>query len=540
MSDLFDVIVVGSGPAAVHAAYPLVEAGRRVAMVDGGQEPSSSLLDAPALSYEDMRRTCKDQYRWFLGDDYSGIPLDEMNIGQRGSIVSGQRNFVVSKTNERLPVRAYGAQIIQSLAKGGLCAAWGGVCAYYSKVDLEALGLPPEEMNRHYDLVTQRVGVSGPPTRPGVQPPVRLDHHASRILETYERKKSAFDAMHVTVSQPHSAVLTEDRGARKATAYRDMDYWLDSERSVYRPRYTLEELQSHPNFVYIGGRVVQRVVDKGDGCEVQSISLHSKDTASAMNARIVIMAGGAVGTARILLRSLELYDQAIPFLAKPHWLVACLHPKTLGMAGIKERLSLCQLLVTDEKRSTSNDYLSAGYAQLYSYKSLGLIRMLGFLPIPIPEALDFLSLLVPSMVIADIRFPHFPSAHKSLKLVRTERGEDLIQIRMEKEPAEFDRYRESKTRLLSALKSLGLVPIREKLMPYGSTGHYGGTVPFSSSDSIHALSVDGKGRLRQARHIYVADSSVFPFLPAKSICMTIMANANRVGEEVRRSLDTHT
>ena len=39
MSELdADVIVIGSGPAGVSAALPLVEAGRRVLMIDGGDD----------------------------------------------------------------------------------------------------------------------------------------------------------------------------------------------------------------------------------------------------------------------------------------------------------------------------------------------------------------------------------------------------------------------------------------------------------------------------------------------------------------------
>ena len=38
MNSRFDVIVVGSGPAGVSAAYPLIKAGLKVAIIDGGLE----------------------------------------------------------------------------------------------------------------------------------------------------------------------------------------------------------------------------------------------------------------------------------------------------------------------------------------------------------------------------------------------------------------------------------------------------------------------------------------------------------------------
>ena len=44
----FDVIVVGSGPAGVSAAFPLVESGLRVLMVDGGETPSVGVPDTPS------------------------------------------------------------------------------------------------------------------------------------------------------------------------------------------------------------------------------------------------------------------------------------------------------------------------------------------------------------------------------------------------------------------------------------------------------------------------------------------------------------
>ena len=39
MNQDFDAVIVGSGPAGVSAAFPLLDAGLRVLMVDGGKAP---------------------------------------------------------------------------------------------------------------------------------------------------------------------------------------------------------------------------------------------------------------------------------------------------------------------------------------------------------------------------------------------------------------------------------------------------------------------------------------------------------------------
>ena len=50
MSVDFDIIIVGSGPAGISAAFPLVESGLNVLMVDGGKQSIVPLLENDYLS----------------------------------------------------------------------------------------------------------------------------------------------------------------------------------------------------------------------------------------------------------------------------------------------------------------------------------------------------------------------------------------------------------------------------------------------------------------------------------------------------------
>ena len=49
----FDVVIVGSGPAGVNAAYPLIEAGLKVAIIDGGLD--SKKKDKQLNDFSDIR-----------------------------------------------------------------------------------------------------------------------------------------------------------------------------------------------------------------------------------------------------------------------------------------------------------------------------------------------------------------------------------------------------------------------------------------------------------------------------------------------------
>jgi choline dehydrogenase-like flavoprotein len=57
------------------------------------------------------------------------------------------------------------------------------------------------------------------------------------------------------------------------------------------------------------------------------------------------------------------------------------------------------------------------------------------------------------------------------------------------------------------------------------------------SEEERPLTTRTDGSLRGADGVYIADASTFPHLPAKGLTFTAMANAERVGEAVAKSLD---
>ena len=62
----YDIIIIGSGPSGTSAAYPLLEAGLKILMVDGGKKISGK---PPNGNYHDLKRNDSDQWKWQLGKD---------------------------------------------------------------------------------------------------------------------------------------------------------------------------------------------------------------------------------------------------------------------------------------------------------------------------------------------------------------------------------------------------------------------------------------------------------------------------------------
>jgi choline dehydrogenase-like flavoprotein len=519
-----DVIIVGSGPAGVHAALALLEAGRKVLMIDAGytaHKPSST-----AANFEDVRGADPEQWKLFLGEDLSSIPVSGLSGGMGGGMASGNRSYVTRDTDAYLPLQAEGAQIIQTLAQGGLAAAWGGACAYFDDRDLLSMKLPGEEMQRAYDEVTSHIGISGPQTRPGIQPPLRPDLHAEILLQKASERLQILHELDSAVLQPHSAILTQDMEGRKATGYQDMDYYCDPGRSLYRPSFTLETLKKNPNFLYVPGLLAETISEDHETAAVSSRTIGS-GLRVTHRAKRVVLAAGAIGTARILLRTLRLEGKRVPFLSKPHAFIAIAHPRTFGKAGPKERVSVCQLMFMDTIRDALG--FESGCAQIYGYRSMLLFRLLGSMPLPAPEAMRLLSALSPSMLIADVRFP----IANTMGTLRLEN--QTMHVEVPQDDERRCRQHASLKRLRLAMQALGLWTLKTMDLPEGTASHYAGTVPVSDNPSL-PLSADEQGKVRQMRHVYAADASLFEALPAKPHTLTLMANARRIAQGIVRTL----
>ena len=71
MNKKYDAIIVGSGASGVSAAWPLVNAGLKVLMLDQGKKEKDSTPQH--TSFLKKRKSDDNQWKVFLGKDFSGI-----------------------------------------------------------------------------------------------------------------------------------------------------------------------------------------------------------------------------------------------------------------------------------------------------------------------------------------------------------------------------------------------------------------------------------------------------------------------------------
>jgi hypothetical protein len=523
-----DVIVVGSGPGGTNAAARLVEAGCRVLMLDFGNRDERYAGLMPSRPFLALRHDDPEQHRYFLGERFEGIPFGAVRVGAQ---LTPPRAYALADAAERLPIDAGDFAASTSLARGGLGVAWGAGVFPFSDDELRAMDLDLATMQPHYDAVAARIGVAGAhddllrfyPPSPTMMPALDADTTGTVVLEGYERRRASFNAAGLYVGRPRIAVCSQPFRGRDAYPYYDLDFWADPGRSIYRPQWTLDELERDPAFTYRPRRLVEGFVEHRDGVRVEATDADT-GARESHDARALVLAAGTFGTARLVLRSLARYDTPLPLVSNPYSYVPMLNLHMLGRATRDRRSSQGQLTAILVREQPHHRLVQA---QVFSYRSLLTFKLMKELPLAARQARRLLQVLMPCFTILGIHHEDRPTPAKTCRLRRGPAGgPDVLEIRYRPTDEEERMQRDDERALLRCFRRLGCIPLKRIRPGHGSSIHYAGTLPITAEERPLTCGLDGK--LRGTRAVYLADGSVFPWLPPKGLTFNIMASADRV------------
>jgi hypothetical protein len=256
-------------------------------------------------------------------------------------------------------------------------------------------------------------------------------------------------------------------------------------------------------------------------------------TDERVTTRCLVLAAGSLGTTRLVLRSFGLYGREVPFVCNSHTYVPCLHYRGFGTAHADRCHSLAQLTIISDP---TRDGAHLVQAQMYSYRSLLLFRLLSGVPSPHREGIRIMQALAPHLLIWVIQHEDAPDSGKRcvLQKANTITG-DALKIDYELSARESARQTRDQNVIIRFLKRLGCWPLGPMHAPHGASAHYAGQFAMTTED--RPLTSEPCGRLRGTRAVYLADGSAFAYLPAKGPTLTLMANAHRVavgiGERLR-------
>ena len=536
-----DVLVVGSGPAGAQAAAALVGMGLRIVTVDVGENDTSIADAMPVGSFSDLRRNDPEQWRYFVGH-ISESSVADIRVGAQ---LTPPRRYLTDRVEELAPIRSATFRPMQSLAKGGLGGGWGAGCETFTEAECERAGLDAAAIRACYADVAADIGISGSSTDDiaatmsqvgPLQPAAPIDDNAAALLTTYEQRREHFMQRGFRLGRPPIALLSErlivDGDVRGPNPLRDLDFYTDAERSIYRPRFTVDRLRKRSNYEYRSGLLALRFTQHDDGsAELTCLQIMTKAYVT-LHARHIILACGALNTARVVARSYRAYETRLPLVCNAYRYIPAVNLPMLGRPSGDRRHSMAQLAAELFVDGENTDPM---FVAMYSYRSLLLYKLVKEMPLATGLGLLLARVLLSSLTVLGAHFPDTIASGKWIALKSGSQAENDVLLA---EYAQSDDERRAIAagirRLLGVMLDLHLVPLSIIDSGFGASIHYAG--PLSSRDAGNAFATRDDGALVRSPAVSIADSAAWRFLPAKGPTLTIMAHARDVAGHVARKI----
>lgn len=526
------VTVVGSGASGVHFALTVLRKGGRVRMIDVGRTGAPPVL--PEADLDGVKARLDDPARYFLGSGFEGVLLP----GETGEYygIPPSKGHVLTGPGEIGHVARDFAPLF-SLGRGGLAEAWTAGCYPFTADEARAFPFPYADLAPHYAEVARRIGVTGEaddlarfmPVHEHLLPPLRLDPHSARLVDAYGRARQSLNRSGVYLGRTRVATLSRPLGDRQDCGYLGRCLWGCPREALYTPLVTLRECLAHPGFEYIDGVEVSHLEADAAG-RVQAVAGRVAATGAAWRtpAERVALAAGALLSTRIMLQSIVRQTGRrvrLPGLMDNRQvLMPFLNPGMLGrpFPSASYQYHLLGLgLDADDPR----DYV---HAQITTLKAALVHPLVAKLPLPLSASLRLFRGVHAALGLVNVNLPDTRRADCVAELT----GDDPPRLRLHYVPAadEPARMRSAVRRVRRALRALGCVavPGMTHVRPMGASVHYAGTLPMTHDEAPHTTTPLGESR--DLRNVYVVDGATFPFLPAKNITFTLMANAVRIAE----------
>jgi len=286
---------------------------------------------------------------------------------------------------------------------------------------------------------------------------------------------------------------------------------------------------TYPAFEYVPGVEVSHL-RVGPGGRVVAAVARSVATGTAQEFAVdrVALAAGALLSTRIFLASIQreaggpvrlggLMDNRqvlVPFV-------------NLGMLGQPFRAETYQyhLLGMGLEGDTPREYV---HGQITTLKTALVHPLIQRLPLNLSSSTRVFRSIHAALGLVNVNFRDTRRQESFVEL--TSEPEPRLRIHYTPDAGEPARMRAAIARVKRVLFRLNCLvpPGMTHVRPMGASVHYAGTVPMARTGGT--LTTTPQCQSRDFENLFLVDGATFPFLPAKNITFSLMANAVRVAE----------
>lgn len=526
------VTVIGSGASGVHFALTLLRKGHRVRMLDVGRRGRAPVL--PDATLNELKRDLDDPTSYFLGPRFEAALLPGIDEEYYG--IPPSKDYVFDAP-EGFQHRASGFDPLFSFARGGLGEAWTGGCYPFNADELADFPVAADELLRHYTEVARRIGVSGivddlsrfMPVHDHLLPGLRLDAHSERLVTSYTRARERLNQRGVFIGRSRLATLSVPLGDRQACDYLGRCLWGCPHGSLYVPSMTLRECLEHPSFEYVPGVEVTRL-RIGPARRVVAIVGRVLGETGEREFPVdrVALAAGALLSTRIFLSSILAHSgdriRLTGLMDNRQVLMPFVNLGMIGRQFVAETYQYHQLgmgVTMDQPR----DYV---HGQITTLKTALAHPLIQRIPLDLATATYLFRAVHAALGLVNVNFRDTRREENFVEL--TEGPAPGLRIHYEPDAGEAGRVTTGVQRVKRSLLSLGCVvpPGMVHVRPMGASVHYAGTIPMTREPAPFTTTEFCQSR--DFDNLFLVDGATFPFLPAKNITFTLMANAVRIAD----------
>jgi ferredoxin len=521
-------IIIGSGPSAASVAICLADkADWKVTVLDIGLdlEPDHKgarerLSDLPRERWD--RRDVLDISTRPVATPIEGLPEKRAYGSDYPFRDSGQLSPIAVErgVNDALISGAY----------GGFSSVWGAQLLPFPDGAFESWPVSAEELAPHYRAVLAAVPYAAAdddlatvlPLHAPPRDPMPLSPRAAAVEGRYRRHRVALNKKGLVLGRSRLAVRS-DACIACGMCMTGCPYSL-----IYSAAQTFDDLRARNRVEYHGGMLAVELSEEAAGATVIA-----RDTGSSMEhsftADRVFVAGGAVGTTRLVLGSLRRYGQDVALQESAQFVLPFLSFRSTGDPRSHSAHALGQLSGVIELP----DDESQVHLQMYTYDPAFLDALPGLLRGKLARPL--LPSVLSRLSVGLGYLPSSESPRLRIRLNEPTSGSQrapLVITRDAMSPDPRHLLRTLSRRLLAFAPLLDLWPVlpRLQLSAPGKSYHWGGTFPHAAG-SPSDLTTDRLGRLPAWRRIHLVDAAVIPGFAPTSFTLTVMANAHRIATE---------
>ncbi|HEY8864985.1 MAG TPA: GMC oxidoreductase [Candidatus Dormibacteraeota bacterium] len=522
------ICVIGSGPAGVACASALLERGAQVTMLDAGLELEPDrrrrLVDLQSVASTSWDEASLSLLREGVEVSTGGIPL-KLAYGSQ---------FPYRDPIDQ-PMATDGVHAKPSFARGGLSNVWGASVLPYRAEDMSEWPITIEDLAPHYRAALKLMPFSARHDdleelfplhhdQPGM---LASSNQAAELLSDLEMNKDALAAHGVSFGASRLALQAEVFHGKPGCVYCGKCLYGCPYELIYNSSQSLHQLSANRSFTYRSGAIVEQLKETGSQVEITGRAALGRDS-FRMRADKVFVACGVVSTARIMLTSLEAYDQSIQAIDNCYFLLPLLRYRSRPNAPEEPLYTLAQVFIEVLDKAVGPQ---TAHLQVYTYNELfgkEVQRMLGPLDRLLPDALRR-SLLGRLLLIQGYLHSDLSGGIRITLRRASHNRPATLELAALKNARTHPALAALRRRLWAERSSMRAIPL-SPAMRVGEPGrgfHTGGTFPMRRSPG--AFEADLLGRPTGFSRVHLVDASVFPSLPATTITLSVMANAHRIG-----------